>query len=825
MNRLFFQDSLSDRQYQPSARTLSLLIVVSWVAYLIVFLSGRYYEDRKLLLVMIVTTIVQIISFWFIRCRRLSASSWTLMVNMLGTLTVLATFGQGCNDSSILAFPIILVFASVALSRAAFVSCVGLMLAAVGWLAFGEIFGWYTPLPFATATWVDFVALSVILLVSALAIDLLARNMRKGLEQAQKEIAQRKQAEEKLIERESRLTALFDSAGYSISVAKNGVQVLGNPAFANLFGYRDASEIAGSSFIETIAPEERERLAKYAAERVKGTATPTHYETKGIRRDGSIFDMEVMISTYVSNNELYTVGFQSDISERKRMDIKLRETMVEAQRFREAIDHVSAYIYMKDLQSRYVFANEPTLHLFGCSAEELVGCDDSRFFPPDTVRRLREVDARVFAGEKTTEEIDVIDERGHRVYLEIKTPLYADSEHKKMWGLLGISTDVTERKKMEESLQTSQKLESLGVLAGGIAHDFNNLMGGIFGYIDLASGESKNVKVTHYLSKAMNTIERGRGLTQQLLTFAKGGAPVLKIGALFPFVQETAEFALSGASVSCRFHVPRDLWACNFDKNQIAQVVDNIVINAQQAMPVGGTIVLSARNVALGAREHGILVEGNYVKISIEDQGVGIPKELVTRIFDPFFTTKTKGHGLGLATCNSIINRHGGCIEVESEAGKGSTFHVYLPAADGSIAATTDLSLAEHKGYGTFLIMDDQEVMRDMIGEMLESFGYIVIGKESGRDAVDFFASEIREDRNVAGMIFDLTIPGGMGGREAIGEIRKLCLTTPVFVASGYAEDPVMANPQNYGFTASICKPFRKIELAEMLNTYMKKAP
>jgi PAS domain S-box-containing protein len=391
-------------------------------------------------------------------------------------------------------------------------------------------------------------------------------------------------------------------------------------------------------------------------------------------------------------------------------------------------------------------------------------------------------------------------------------------------SMIGTIQDITNQKKSQEIMHNVQKLEALGVLAGGIAHDFNNLMGGIFGYIDLANEETRDEKVTHFLTKAMNTIDRARGLTQQLLTFAKGGAPVLKIDSLFPFVQETAQFALSGSSVSCRFEVPHNLWPCNYDTNQIGQVFDNIVINAQQAMPGGGTIHVSAKNISFGNNEHPSLAAGNYVRVSFEDSGIGIPKEILPRIFDPFYTTKTSGHGLGLATCFSIVNRHGGCIDVESEPGKGSTFHVFLPAASGVAGASSaEEPAAEHQGGGTILVMDDEEVIRDILSGMLKSFGYTVVCTENGRDAADFFSAEIKAGRKIVAMIFDLTIPGGMGGREAISGIRALDAgaKVPVFAVSGYADDPVMINPADYGFTASICKPFRKKELAEMLAKHL----
>ncbi|MBN1131057.1 MAG: response regulator [Chitinispirillaceae bacterium] len=396
-----------------------------------------------------------------------------------------------------------------------------------------------------------------------------------------------------------------------------------------------------------------------------------------------------------------------------------------------------------------------------------------------------------------------------------------------------VMSDITGQKRAEEKrmiferqVQRSQKLESLGVLAAGIAHDFNNLLQGVYGYIEIANRESKDDRITGYLSEALNTTGRARSLTRQILTFAKGGAPVRKTSPLFPFVQETVQFALSGSTVASRFTVPENLWICSIDKNQIVQAINNIVMNAQQAMRDGGTIEITAANIMLREKEHPPLTKGNYVKLSITDSGCGIPKEIMDHIFDPFFTTKEIGHGIGLTICHSIINRHGGCIDVESEPGKGSTFHLYLPASTEAVslpAQETPISHAKHAGSGAFIVMDDEKIIRDTIEHMLRSFGYTVVCTKNGKEACRAVVEENKANHAIAGMIFDLTIPGDMGGKEAVAEIRKLNAEVPVFVISGYDDDPVMADPCKYGFTASICKPFRMAELAKLLEKNMRK--
>lgn len=384
-------------------------------------------------------------------------------------------------------------------------------------------------------------------------------------------------------------------------------------------------------------------------------------------------------------------------------------------------------------------------------------------------------------------------------------------------GAVLVFRDITEQEKMSETMQRTSKLNALGILAGGIAHDFNNLMGGVFGYIDMVCAMSRDETTVMYCTKAMSAIDRARSLTQQLLTFSKGGAPVKKVTNLFPFVEETVKFALSGSNISCSYRLSDNLPPCDFDRNQINQVINNIIINAQQAMPRGGTVTITAEPVLFSSENHLSLEHGNYVMLAFTDSGEGISEENIPRIFDPFFTTKDNAHGLGLSTSHSIITRHGGVIDVQSTPGEGSTFSIYLPAEQETQDYATDTTCVFFRGTGTFIVLEDEAIMRDIIIAMLKSFGFNVICATEGEETIRQYNEQIDAHNHVAGMIFDLTIPGGMGGRETIREIRKLSSEIPVFVASGYAADPVMAHPEEYGFTDSICKPFRKADLESML--------
>ncbi len=500
------------------------------------------------------------------------------------------------------------------------------------------------------------------------------------------------------------------------------------------------------------------------------------------------------------------------------------------EKYREIVEGTSDLITRTDDSGVLIFVNNHAEKIFGLPVSECLRKQAFDFIHPEDRARTENwfrdcVENRL--------ELSAIENRqvnqatGAICYCLWTCNFHYDSQGRLRY-VNSVAHDITDRIKAEEGhlkfeqqLHQIQKLESLGIFAGGIAHDFNNLMGGIFGFIELANSETDRKQISTYLSRAMTAMDRARDLTRQLLTFAKGGAPIQKIGPLFPFVEETVKFALSGSAVKCSFDVPEDTWSCNFDKNQIGQVIDNLIINAQQAMEAGGTIHLTARNVTLAENEHPGLSRGKYIKISVKDSGSGIDSELISRIFDPFFTTKSKGQGLGLATCYSIINRHGGCIDVESEPGKGTTFNILLPASLEPIPPSAEKPVMELQGTGAFLIMDDDEAMRDIVRDMLEKLGYSVECKKNGRDAVDFFAAENKAKRKIVGMIFDLTVPGNMGGKAALEEIRRMDADVPVFVASGYADDPVMKNPVEYGFTGSISKPFRLIEITELLAKYV----
>jgi len=380
-----------------------------------------------------------------------------------------------------------------------------------------------------------------------------------------------------------------------------------------------------------------------------------------------------------------------------------------------------------------------------------------------------------------------------------------------------LQREITERERMETELSRVQKLESLGILAGGIAHDFNNLLGAIMGNISLAMLDvDPENSAYQQLAKAEQASFRAQDLTRQLLTFSRGGAPVKKIITLPGIITEAAGLSLRGSRVLHELSIAADLWPVEADEGQMMQVFNNLLINADQAMPAGGIIRISAGNVTLGSGDVPALAAGRYVRVSVSDQGTGIPREHLGKIFDPYFTTKQKGSGLGLAATYSIIRKHDGHIIVASELGKGTVFHIYLPASQGE---AVPLPRQERlvRGSGAVLIMDDDEDMRKTTGDMLTRMGYTVDYANDGNEAIARYQQARNAGRPFAAVIMDLTIPGGMGGREAIGKLRAIDPEVRAIVSSGYSEDPVMADFRAYGFRGVAIKPYRIREFSEVV--------
>ena len=382
-------------------------------------------------------------------------------------------------------------------------------------------------------------------------------------------------------------------------------------------------------------------------------------------------------------------------------------------------------------------------------------------------------------------------------------------------------TDITERKRLEEELIRAQKLEFVGLLAGGIAHDFNNILTVILGNVSMARMQvASEDDIFKMLSEAEMATMRAQALTKQLLTFAKGGAPVKETASIKDLLKESSSFALRGSKSICDFSIAEDLWPVDMDVGQMSQVINNIIINSNQAMPEGGTIQVAAENLIIEDSLGLPVKPGRYIKISITDQGVGILEKHLLHIFDPYFTTKHEGSGLGLATTYSIIKKHDGHITVESQVGVGTTFHIYLPASDRAVSKKEEVKLI--KGRGRILVMDDQAFLRKIVGKMLEKLGYESEFAKNGAEAIEMYKRAKEAEKHYAAVILDLTIPGGMGGKETIKNLLEIDPEIKAIVSSGYSDDPVLANFQEHGFKGMIPKPFEYRCLGKVLHEVLK---
>jgi nitrogen-specific signal transduction histidine kinase/CheY-like chemotaxis protein len=376
--------------------------------------------------------------------------------------------------------------------------------------------------------------------------------------------------------------------------------------------------------------------------------------------------------------------------------------------------------------------------------------------------------------------------------------------------------DVTERSRLEVELERASKLESVGILAGGIAHDFNNILAVIMGNLTLAQLDpaTAGTPAVRWLQEAERAALRARDLTQQLLTFAKGGDPVRTAVRLPEVVREAAEFALHGSPVRAEFDLGEDLWAAEVDRSQISQVVQNLVINALQAMRDGGIVRLAVHNAELEEGQQPPLPAGRYLELAITDTGSGISADHLARIFEPYFTTKQQGSGLGLATVYSITRKHQGHVAVESELGRGTTFRLWLPAARHAPPAPAEGRSALEPLAGRVLFMDDEDPIRAMAEVLLGRLGLKVKTVPDGAALLREFTTARAAGLPYDVVIMDLTVPGAMGGREAMSELLKLDPAVRAIVSSGYSGDPVLANYRAHGFCGIVPKPYRLADLA-----------
>ncbi len=623
-----------------------------------------------------------------------------------------------------------------------------------------------------------------------------------------------------LRENEARFQALAESSPSAIFIWQDEAFKYVNSATENLTGF-SKEELYRMRFWELIHPDERDEIMHQGFDRLQGRSVPSRMQFKVTKKNGETSWADVGAALVELNGRPAVLGSAFDITEYKKIDEELRSRASELQAIFRAIP---------DLFFRF--------DKNGIILDALAGQESDLLMPRDSIlgKNIRDV-TPPFLADLTIESIALVLGGSQNVTREYSLELGGHEEHFESrytpipgGQVIGIVRNITEKKKTEGELARAQKLESIGLLAGGIAHDFNNILSAILGNISLAKFYApENAKLEAKLLEAEKSVERARDLTRQLLTFSRGGAPVKKTIQIGPLLGDTANLALSGSQITCRFSIDPDLLPLEADEGQLSQVINNIILNAKQAMQEGGAIAIDAKNITIkdgpsSQKEYKGLSPGNYILITVADRGTGIPREHMSRIFEPYFSLKENGMGLGLATSYSIIKRHKGDLHVVSQEGKGTTIKIYLPASSKSAAVPPPMVRAIVPGKGKILVMDDEPPILDVCREMLQRIGYTVKTARDGEEALKLYREAMGADPFDA-VILDLTIRNGMGGRECVEKLLELDHGALVLVSSGYSNNPIMSDYRRYGFRGMILKPYDITELSCALAQALKSRP
>ena len=515
-----------------------------------------------------------------------------------------------------------------------------------------------------------------------------------------------------------------------------------------------------------------------------------------------------------------------------KVDAKRKQAEEALRKSEDKLDAICSSVHtgiiVIDAESHTIVdANPYAVSLIGVSADTIAGKVCHEYICPAEEGKcpITDLGQTVVSSESILLSID-----GERIPI-LKRVTSLDMDDKKYFlesfiDISDLKKAEEEKKRLEAQLQQAQKLESVGILAGGIAHDFNNLLSIIMGNISMIKDDVKpEYGVTEFLNEAEEASLLAQALTKQLITFSKGEAPVKKISYISNLIKKATDFALSGSNVGCQFNMPDDLWATEIDQGQIRHVINNVVINAVQAMPQGGTIEVCAENFMISVDKGSEILslqDGTYVKISFRDQGVGISDKDLTMIFDPYYSSKErgtqKGMGLGLATSYSIIKKHNGKITAESEVGVGTTINIYLPASEIAVPVKKKLEEKALTGKGKILVMDDEEMIRKVLNQMVSRLGYEAVSSKEGAEAIEIYKKAKESGEPFDAVLLDLTIRGGMGGKHAIKKLIEIDPEVKGVVSSGHSDDPVMTDFRAYGFKGAMHKPFSKNELSKILN-------
>jgi PAS domain S-box-containing protein len=674
------------------------------------------------------------------------------------------------------------------------------------------------------------------------------------------DITDRKRMEEALRESEQRYSNLFHNNHEVMLLIDpdDGKIVEANPAACSFYGYSH-QEITLKTIAEfnTLSPPED--FQKMHRTIVKQQVLFQHRLANGEIRDVEVFSSQITVkgrpllyliihditdrkrmeqALHKLYNKLETrvrertselsranQALQKEVSERKQAEENLA---AESERLNVTLRSIADVVIAIDTDGKIILINKNAENLTGWTQEETNGRSFNELFHMIRDKTNIAYEDLEITTLKTgdisdySRDIVLVAKDGSEHLIAVSGAPLQDTCGNNI-GTVLVLRDITKQRNLEDELLKTQKLESLGILAGGIAHDFNNFLAAIMASTQLASIRlTKGMDIRKNLLDIEGVINKASGLTKQLLTFSKGGAPVKKTAFIADLIKETVDFTLHGTKLKCEFTSAKDLWLAKVDEGQMSQVINNLVLNAVQAMSDGGAIKIQVENVKLAAGHIVPLPPGNYVKITIADQGGGIPEEYLPKVFDPYFTTKHNGNGLGLASSYTIIKKHKGYIGVQSQLGVGTTFEIYLPASKKKSVEREPIPEMILDGAGKILLMDDEASIRDVTGEMLSQIGYEVAVAADGTEAIALYSQAKESGWPYDVIITDLTIPGGMGGKDVIAKLLLIDPEVKAIVSSGYSNDPVMSDYREYGFNDLVTKPYKIEELHQKIRKIIR---
>ncbi|HSV96575.1 MAG TPA: PAS domain S-box protein [Spirochaetota bacterium] len=646
------------------------------------------------------------------------------------------------------------------------------------------------------------------------------------------DISQRKEAEQRLAEREKLHRLITDTVRDAIRILDLATMryIYANPYAIELFGSPE-DDYVGSAFGVHLDDESREGLLKMIEEELLNDARrdPARTVTFELVETLSSSDKTIWTenrATFVRDSTgrpSAILTITRDITARKEAEIALRES---EELFRMMTEEGSDLILILEKSGTIIYQSPSVERILGYGTEGMIGKDVSEFIHPGDLRKFVAAYSEFLRNPSGIPSVEMRVKHRDASWRTLEIKAKEITRHHTLKGLIVNCRDITDRRRIEEELHRAQKLESLGLLAGGIAHDFNNILTSIIGNIALSKMDiDAESEIFESLSDAEKASYRAKDLTLQLLTFSRGGAPIKKTTSLIELIRETVTFTLRGAAVQYDLSIADDLWLVDVDEGQISQVINNLLINALQAMGGDGKIEITAQNRVIGPIEKRRypFSTGCYVVIAIRDYGPGIPEELLQKIFDPYFTTKKDGSGLGLSTVYSIIKNHSGYVDVGSQLGRGATFTLFFPASVGKSCEIESVPVVSGLGQRKILLMDDDTQVLRVTEKLLSRLGYRVHCSRDGAQAFEYFTHAMDVGDPFDLVILDLTIQGGLGGKATMEAIRQLDQNVRAIVSSGYSDNPVMAEYKKYGFNAVVKKPFQVDELSQIIHNLVQK--